>query len=319
MSLIKVLSKRSRTSLMLYYDNKLLIDEEDHQIFLLHMKELIQNNGVEEFSVVSENKLFKNIDEKLFSENENYVIDFSTRKIIGFVNRFPNFKLFYKSPSKKTFDPQDESNEKEMYSHLMIKKISFFTNYEEFLMSFYTEEEYKSYKNYESNQVIFKFCPTYLTKDFDYIKYWSKMKEFKTPIVLSGKVVTGFQRGSRQLGVPTANMEMNKQNSERIIDMLSGIYVGKGHFKSNLEKNPGIDLEKEYKCVLSIGWNPYYDNSLKTIEVYIIDYEGENFYNEELEISINSFIRTEANFENFGELVTAITYDIIQANNMTLL
>jgi len=85
-----------------------------------------------------------------------------------------------------------------------------------------------------------------------------------------------------------------------------------------MKKNSEIDLEKEYKCVLSIGWNPYYDNSFKTIEVFIIDYEGENFYNEELEISINSFIRTEANFENFGELVTAIAYDIIQANNMTL-
>ena len=29
------------------------------------------------------------------------------------------------------------------------------------------------------------------------------MKQFKNPIIISGKVVTGFQRGSRQLGIPT--------------------------------------------------------------------------------------------------------------------
>lgn len=113
-----------------------------------------------------------------------------------------------------------------------------------------------------------------------------------------------------------ANIEMTNKNSDLIEDMLSGIYVGPCKFLTNKSNNQNINTNKKYKGVLSIGWNPFYDNEVKTIEVFIIDYQGDNFYDEELEISINSFIRTEANFENFGELVTAITYDIIQAESM---
>jgi len=250
----------------------------------------------------------------VFDGNETFVIDFSKKKIINFIEKFPNVKVFYKGPSKKTSDPQEECEEKQMFSQIMMKKVSYFTNYDDFLKIFYSEEEFKEYKEYESSQIIYKFFPSHLEKDFTFLKFWLKRKEFKSPIILKGKVVTGFQRGSRQLGVPTANLELTKQNSETIIDMLSGVYIGKGNFLSNNEKNENIDLNKTYKCVLSIGWNPYFDNSQKTIEVFIIDYDGENFYNEELEISITSFIRTEANFENFGELVTAIAYDIVQAN-----
>ncbi len=66
-----------------------------------------------------------------------------------------------------------------------------------------------------------------------------------------------------------------------------------------------------YKSVLSIGYNPYFDNSCKTLEVFLIDYEGEDFYDSECLLTIEGFVRNEAAFENFSELVTAINYDII--------
>jgi len=109
---------------------------------------------------------------------------------------------------------------------------------------------------------------------------------------------------------------MTTINNEKINNLLSGIYVGFCKFETNNLGNIEIDIKRSYKAVMSIGWNPYFDNAVKTIEVFIIDYEGDNFYDEELQISITSFIRTEANFENFGELVTAITYDIIRADNI---
>lgn len=109
---------------------------------------------------------------------------------------------------------------------------------------------------------------------------------------------------------------MTTKNKGKVSEMLSGIYVGYCKFETNKQSNLLINMNKSYKGVMSIGWNPYFDNAVKTIEVFIIDYEGDNFYDEELEISISSFIRTEANFENFGELVTAITYDILQADKI---
>lgn len=40
--------------------------------------------------------------------------------------------------------------------------------------------------------------------------YWNHT--IKMSLLLSGKVVSGFQRGSKDLGVPTANIEMTDEN-----------------------------------------------------------------------------------------------------------
>jgi len=292
------------------------LNEEEHEEFFSYMKTSINSFGVENFTFLNENKLLRNIDEKIYLKNENIVFESSKNKIINYINKFPDFQLFYKSSNIKNFDPQDESDEKELYSLLTQNKINYFSNYDEFLKSFYSDEEFKNYKDFEANQIIFKFFNSFIEKDFTYLKFWKKIKQFKNPVLLGGKVITGFQRGSRQLGIATANLEMTISNNEKLIDLLCGVYVGTAKFLTKKVGDLNINLEKLYKCVLSIGWNPYFDNSAKTIEVFFIDYEGDNFYDEELEVSINSFIRTEANFENFGELVTAITYDIIEANNI---
>ncbi len=127
------------------------------------------------------------------------------------------------------------------------------------------------------------------------------------PFHIEGKVVPGFKRGSKLLGVPTANIE----TKEKFSHIQTGVYYGPFRFL-----NYGI--EKTYAGVLSIGYNPYFDNNCKTIEVFLIDYEGEDFYDREVELTIEGFIRTEASFENFSELVTAITYDIIISNQILL-
>ena len=80
--------------------------------------------------------------------------------------------------------------------------------------------------------------------------------------------------------------------------------------------NKDLFSKTTYSGVLSIGFNPYFDNQIKTIEVFLIDYEGEDFYDQEVELIIEGFVRTEASFENFSELVTAITYDIIVSDGL---
>ena len=77
----------------------------------------------------------------------------SNKKIINYINRISNFQLFYKSPNIKNFDPQDESDEKELYSLLTQNKINYFDNYDDFLKSFYSEEQYKSYKGKYMNNI----------------------------------------------------------------------------------------------------------------------------------------------------------------------
>lgn len=90
--------------------------------------------------------MLKKIENKIFSNNENIIIDFSKIKIVNFLNSLANFKLFYKPPNKKNFDCQEECDEKELFSQIALKKIPFYDNYDDFLKSFYNIEEYKFHK-----------------------------------------------------------------------------------------------------------------------------------------------------------------------------
>jgi FAD synthase len=96
--------------------------------------------------------------------------------------------------------------------------------------------------------------------------------------------------------------------------LVNGVYYGDFYFITNTVTSANI--LKKYKGVLSIGYNPYFDNDFKTIEVFLIDYEGDDFYGEDVMVTIKGYIRPESAFENFCELVTAITYDIIIANKI---
>lgn len=58
-----------------------------------------------------------------------------------------------------------------------------------------------------------------------------------------------------------------------------------------------------------------YENSEKTIEVFILhDFEGKDFYGEELTVEVVSFIRAEALFSTFNDLILAIHCDIESAH-----
>ena len=106
----------------------------------------------------------------------------------------------------------------------------------------------------------------------------------------------GFQRGSKQLGVPTANIEMSDENKQKTAELVPGVYAALGTFNGQI-----------YTCALSIGWNPVYDNGEKTIEVYLVEYTSDkDFYDEHLSIHLLSFIRAEALFKGFNELIWAI-------------
>eukprot|EP00954_Amorphochlora_amoebiformis_P011199 876679-Amorphochlora_amoeboformis.AAC.1 len=70
-----------------------------------------------------------------------------------------------------------------------------------------------------------------------------------------GKVVKGFQRGSKLLGWPTANLD--PKAFENKIDHL----------------DQGV-----FKTALSVGWNPHFKNKEKTVEAYLVNEFKEDFY-----------------------------------------
>lgn len=64
------------------------------------------------------------------------------------------------------------------------------------------------------------------------------------PILLSGPVVHGFGRGSKQLGIPTANLPVEALG-EQLRDVPAGVYCGWASVGAS---------DRVYKMVMSIGW-----------------------------------------------------------------
>lgn len=136
--------------------------------------------------------------------------------------------------------------------------------------------------------------------------HWLNTKPFETPVKLEGKVVTGFKRGSKELGIPTANIEMTEENVKKTKELIPGVYIGKARFNG-----------QTYLTAASIGWNPVYDNNFKTIEAFILETFDSDFYDQPLAVEFHSFARAEALFDSYDDLIWAIQCDI-QACKQTL-
>lgn len=63
--------------------------------------------------------------------------------------------------------------------------------------------------------------------------------------------------------------------------------------------------------VMSIGWNPFYKNTKRSVEVHILhDFGGNDFYDSHMNLSILGFIRPEYDYVSKDALVEDIMTDI---------
>ena len=92
------------------------------------------------------------------------------------------------------------------------------------------------------------------------------------PVRLSGPVVKGFGRGSRELGIPTANIPLAGLSVGGHKDIDSGIYYGWAgvdvdEHGNQIGSHDGVGSEKgkSWPMVMSIGFNPYYNNTVRSV------------------------------------------------------
>ncbi|KAF2151905.1 riboflavin kinase [Myriangium duriaei CBS 260.36] len=153
------------------------------------------------------------------------------------------------------------------------------------------------------------------------------------PIRLDGEVISGFGRGSKELGIPTANIPIEGLAVGGHDEVESGVYYGYAslsHYTPARRQGashhlPGTDTttngsgpeEEEtertagvFPMVMSIGWNPYYKNTKRSVEVHILHSFARDFYGAKMKVLILGFIRPEYDYTSLESLVEDIKTDI---------
>ncbi|KAH9498923.1 hypothetical protein Btru_005338 [Bulinus truncatus] len=126
------------------------------------------------------------------------------------------------------------------------------------------------------------------------------------PFYAEGTVVSGFGRGSKELGIPTANFPENIVKNLPD-DFKCGVYYGWAKISSN---------DNVFKMTMSVGWNPYYHNTVKTMETHILHKFEEDFYGDHLKLIVLGYLRDMLNFKSVNDLILAIKNDIVESDQL---
>lgn len=116
---------------------------------------------------------------------------------------------------------------------------------------------------------------------------------------IRGEVVRGFGRGSKELGIPTANLDRGCLHGH-LAAAVTGIYGG----WASVGRSSSV-----WPMVMSVGFNPFYGNKEKTCEPWILHKFEDDFYGEELRLVVCFYIRPEADFTSLENLVARIHED----------
>jgi riboflavin kinase/FMN adenylyltransferase len=131
-------------------------------------------------------------------------------------------------------------------------------------------------------------------------------RELCRPHRVEGVVVRGQQRG-RALGFPTANAEP-PPNTAIPAD---GIYAG---WLASLDTD-GTELER-WPAAISVGTNPTFDGSDRTVEAYALDRDDLDLYGVHVAVEFAERIRGQVRFDSVDDLVTQMHQDVVAARQI---
>ncbi|KAM4062964.1 riboflavin kinase domain-containing protein [Hirsutella rhossiliensis] len=136
--------------------------------------------------------------------------------------------------------------------------------------------------------------------------------ELPYPLQMEGKVIAGFGRGSKELGIPTANLPVDASLTSWIADTPSGVYFGYASLAlpADHPDRPADDAGFAlFPMVMSIGYNPFYKNTVRSAEVHVLHPFSADFYNAHMRLLILGFIRPEKDYKSLDALVDDIKFD----------
>ncbi|KAI1880643.1 hypothetical protein JX265_000883 [Neoarthrinium moseri] len=141
------------------------------------------------------------------------------------------------------------------------------------------------------------------------------------PLHMEGTVISGFGRGSKELGIPTANLPVDASVTPWIADATSGVYFGyaslllpRAHAdslssSSSSSSSTSTAEYQIYPMVMSIGYNPFYKNTVRSAEVHVLHRFASDFYDAPMRLLLLGFIREEKDYSGLEALIDDINID----------
>lgn len=114
---------------------------------------------------------------------------------------------------------------------------------------------------------------------------------------VEGTVVEGDRIG-RTLGFPTANLQLT--TDEKLLPK-DGVYAGWSAFNG-----------RRYRAMANIGARPTVDSANRTIEVHLLDFEGD-LYGQHLRFEFSSYIRDIQKFDSLEQLKAQLQKDRVKS------
>ena len=121
------------------------------------------------------------------------------------------------------------------------------------------------------------------------------------PHRVEGTVVRGAQRG-RELGYPTANVETLPHTAIPADGVYAGWLTAAG------ERMP---------AAISVGTNPTFDGTARTVEAYAIDRVGLDLYGLHVSVDFLAYLRGMEKFDSIDALLDRMADDVKQARVLT--
>jgi riboflavin kinase/FMN adenylyltransferase len=120
------------------------------------------------------------------------------------------------------------------------------------------------------------------------------------PHRVEGIVVRGAQRG-RALGFPTANVETLPHTAIPA----DGVYAG------------WLNVDDEaMPAAISVGTNPQFDGTERTVEAYAIDRVGLDLYGLHVSVDFLAYVRGMQKFDSIDDLLVAMASDVKRAGEL---
>ena len=125
------------------------------------------------------------------------------------------------------------------------------------------------------------------------------------PHRVDGVVVRGDRRG-RELGYPTANVETPPYTAIPA----DGVYAG--HL---VMRNASGASGRRFPSAISVGTNPTFQGSRRTVEAFLLDWEGD-LYGDHVGVEFLSRLRPMLAFSGVDDLVEAMARDVAETRRL---